>query len=144
MSDILCVYYSRTGKTEKAMTEIAQALDAELVKIEDGQDRSKLRGYWRSGLEAMSKKLCPIKPLQTERPLQEYRLVIIGTPRLGRSLLQPRQELFGAERREPAAGVLRAHPRRLRPLRRCAGAYGHFSQAHAPDGCVPAAGRCRL
>ena len=80
MSDILCVYYSRTGKTEKAMTEIAQALDAELVKIEDGQDRSKLRGYWRSGLEAMSKKLCPIKPLQTERPLQEYRLVIIGTP----------------------------------------------------------------
>ena len=36
MSDILCVYYSRTGKTEKAMTEIAQALDAELVKIEDG------------------------------------------------------------------------------------------------------------
>ena len=48
MSDILCVYYSRTGKTEKAMTEIAQALDAELVKIEDGQDRSQLRRYWRS------------------------------------------------------------------------------------------------
>ena len=80
MSDILCVYYSRTGKTERAMTEIAQALDAELVKIEDGQDRSRLRGYLRSGLEAMSKKLCPIEPVQTERPLQEYRLVIIGTP----------------------------------------------------------------
>ena len=78
MSDILCVYYSRTGRTEKAMGEIAQALDAELVKIEDGQDRSKLRGYLRSGLEAMSKKLCPIAPVQTERPLQEYRLVIIG------------------------------------------------------------------
>ena len=44
------------------MGEIAQALDAELVKIEDGQDRSKLRGYLRSGLEAMSKKLCPIAP----------------------------------------------------------------------------------
>ena len=26
------------------------------------------------------KKLCPIAPLQTERPLQDYRLVIIGTP----------------------------------------------------------------
>ena len=72
MSDILCVYYSRTGRTEKAMGEIAQALGAELVKIEDGQDRSKLRGYLRSGLEAMSKKLCPIAPVQTERPLQEY------------------------------------------------------------------------
>ena len=35
MSDILCVYYSRTGRTEKAMKEIAQALDAELVKIEE-------------------------------------------------------------------------------------------------------------
>ena len=75
MSDILCVYYSRTGRTEKAMGEIAQALDAELVKIEDGQDRSKLRGYLRSGLEAMSKKLCPIAPV-----LENYRLVIIGTP----------------------------------------------------------------
>ena len=62
MSDILCVYYSRTGRTEKAMGEIAQALGAELVKIEDGQDRSKLRGYLRSGLEAMSKKLCPHCP----------------------------------------------------------------------------------
>ena len=66
MSDILCVYYSRTGRTEKAMGEIARALDAELVKIEDGQDRSKLRGYLRSGMEAMSKKLCPIAPLQTQ------------------------------------------------------------------------------
>lgn len=80
MSDILCVYYSRTGRTEKAMKEIAQALDAELVKIEDGRDRSKLRGYLRSALEAMSRKLCPIEPVQTERPLQDYRLVIIGTP----------------------------------------------------------------
>ena len=80
MSDILCVYYSRTGRTEKAMGEIAQALDAELVKIEDGQDRSKLRGYLRSGLEAMSKKLCPIAPCERANSFREYRLVIIGTP----------------------------------------------------------------
>ena len=80
MSDILCVYYSRSGRTEKTMGEIAQALDAELVKIQDGQDRSKLRGYLHSGMEAMSRKLCPIEPVQTERPLNEYRLVIIGTP----------------------------------------------------------------
>ena len=76
------------------MGEIAQALGAELVKIEDGQDRSKLRGYLRSGLEAMSKKLCPIAPVQTERPLQEYRLVIIGTSCLGGPVRQPRQELL--------------------------------------------------
>ena len=31
MSNVLCIYYSRSGKTKKAMEEIAQALDAELV-----------------------------------------------------------------------------------------------------------------
>ena len=40
MRDILCMYYSRTGATRQAMTEIAQALDAELVELTDGVDRS--------------------------------------------------------------------------------------------------------
>ena len=31
MNDVLCIYYSRTGKTKAAMEEIAGALDAELV-----------------------------------------------------------------------------------------------------------------
>ena len=30
MSNILCMYYSRTGNTKKAMEEIAQELGAEL------------------------------------------------------------------------------------------------------------------
>ena len=30
MKDILCIYYSRTGNTKKAMEEIAEALDAEI------------------------------------------------------------------------------------------------------------------
>ena len=34
MRDILCMYYSRTGATRQAMTEIAQALDAELVGLD--------------------------------------------------------------------------------------------------------------
>ena len=33
MSDILCIYYSRTGNTKKAMEEIAAALDAELAEF---------------------------------------------------------------------------------------------------------------
>lgn len=44
MRDILCMYYSRTGATRQAMTEIAQALDAELVELTDGVDRSGARG----------------------------------------------------------------------------------------------------
>lgn len=48
MRDILCMYYSRTGATRQAMTEIAQALDAELVELTDGVDRQGARGYLRS------------------------------------------------------------------------------------------------
>ena len=55
MSDILCIYYSRTGNTKKAMEEIAAALDAELAELRDNA-------------------------LETARPLGDYRLVILGTP----------------------------------------------------------------
>ena len=39
MNDVLCIYYSRTGKTKAAMEEIAGALDAELVELRDGVER---------------------------------------------------------------------------------------------------------
>ena len=80
MRDILCMYYSRTGATRQAMTEIAQALDAELVELTDGVDRQGTRGYLRSGMDAMRRATLPLAPYETERPLSEYRLVILGTP----------------------------------------------------------------
>ena len=49
----LCVYYSRTGATEKLMKEIASELKCELVKLDDGVDRSGLGGWLRSGMQAM-------------------------------------------------------------------------------------------
>ena len=55
MSDVLCIYYSRSGNTRKAMEEIATALDAELVEITDGVDRSGTAGWLRSGMDAMRK-----------------------------------------------------------------------------------------
>ena len=42
MSEILCVYYSRTGNTKKAMEEIAQALDAELLELKDEVKREEI------------------------------------------------------------------------------------------------------
>lgn len=80
MPYILCVYYSRTGSTEKLMREIAQELNCEIVKLEDGVDRSGLRGWLRSGMQAMARRLPPVKPLKTALPLGVYDLVIIGTP----------------------------------------------------------------
>ena len=80
MHDILCIYFSRSGNTRAAAEEIAAALDAELAEITDGQDRSGLKGYFRSGLDAMRRTVQPIDPLQTERPLTDYRLVILASP----------------------------------------------------------------
>ena len=72
MSDILCIYYSRTGNTRRAVKEIAEALDAEIVAITDGRDRS--------GMDAMKLSTKPLNPFETARPLEEYRLVIVGSP----------------------------------------------------------------
>ena len=80
MKDVLCIYYSRTGKTKKAMREVAWALDAELVEITDGQDRKGFKGFMLSGMEAMRRSTRPIQPFETERNLEDYRLVILGTP----------------------------------------------------------------
>ena len=80
MSDILCIYYSRTGNTKKAMEEIASALDAELAELWDDADRSGWRGWLRCGLDAMRKSTRPVRPIETQKPLGEYCLVILGTP----------------------------------------------------------------
>lgn len=80
MKDILCIYYSRTGNTKKAMEEIAAALDAEIVELRDGVERSGLRGWLRCGRDAMRKETEPLLSFQTSQGLPKYRLVILGTP----------------------------------------------------------------
>lgn len=80
MSDILCMYYSRTGNTKNAMAEIAEALGADLVELSDDVDRTGWKGWLRCGLDAMRRTTDPLKDFETPRPLSEYRLVIIGTP----------------------------------------------------------------
>ena len=76
----LCVYYSRTGATEKLMREIAQELKCEIVKLDDGVNRAGVRGWLRSGMQAMAGRVPPVKPVKTAFPLDVYDLVIIGTP----------------------------------------------------------------
>lgn len=80
MSDVLCIYYSRTGNTKKAMEAIAGELDAELVALEDGVVRSGFMGWFRCGMDAMRKTTAALTPFETEKPLSQYRLVIVGTP----------------------------------------------------------------
>ena len=80
MNDILCIYYSRTGHTKKAMEEIAEALGAETVEIRDAVERGGFKGALHCGLDAMRKTTQPLSHYETEQPLGKYRLVIVGTP----------------------------------------------------------------
>ncbi len=80
MANILCVYYSRTGRTARLVRSIAQELDCEIVKLEDGVNRKGLSGWLASGLHAVARKVPPIKEFHTEKKLKEYDLVILATP----------------------------------------------------------------
>ena len=77
---ILCIYYSRSGKTRRAMEAVAATLEAELVELTDGVDR---RGSLRAVaacFDAVRRSTRPLEPFRTERPLDQYDLVILGTP----------------------------------------------------------------
>ncbi len=105
MSDILCMYYSRTGNTKKAMLEIAEALGAETVELRDAAERGGFGGWLRCGLDAMRKTTRPLSRFETERPLGDYRLVILGTPVwAGRcsSVMRAFLKAYGNELREVA------------------------------------------
>ena len=78
-NNVLCVYYSRTGNTRRVMEEIAGALDAELVELSDGVDRGGVRGWLRSGLDAVRRSSPKVK-FKAKWPVSDYRLVIVGTP----------------------------------------------------------------
>ena len=78
-NNVLCMYYSRTGNTKRTMEEIAKALNAELVEIQDGVDRGGARGWLRCGLDAV-RRSSPKVRFTTKWPLSDYRLVIVGTP----------------------------------------------------------------
>ena len=64
MRDVLCIYYSRTGNTKRVMETIAKEMDAELLALTDGVERSGLRGWLRSGMDAMKLSTKPLNPFE--------------------------------------------------------------------------------
>lgn len=80
MANILCVFYSRTGHTSKLVREIAREIDCEVVRLDDGVNRKGLSGWLLSGLQAVSRKVPPVKQPETKLKLRDYDLVILATP----------------------------------------------------------------
>ena len=80
MANILCVYYSRTGRTEKLMQRMANELGCEIVRLEDGVKRGGPIGWMASGLHAVSRKVPPVSRPETKKKLKDYDLVIVATP----------------------------------------------------------------
>ena len=71
--NILCLYYSRTGNTKKAMEEVAEALDCECLEIRDKVDRSGTMGYLRCCFDAMHKRTSAVSRPKCQKPLSDYK-----------------------------------------------------------------------
>ena len=103
--NILCLYYSRTGNTNKAMEEVAEALGCECLEIRDKIDRGGTMGYLRCCFDAMHKRTSAVSRPKCARPLSDYKLVIVGLQarhprhaRVGGSLLERDPRFFEAPR----------------------------------------------
>jgi flavodoxin len=87
MSNVLVVYYSRTGGTRQVAQTLADALGADVEEIVDTRERKGFWGYLRAGLGAML-----AKPAAIQEPVRDpaaYRLVVVGTPVWSSSVSTP-------------------------------------------------------
>ena len=107
MRDVLCIYYSRTGNTKRVMETIAKEMDAELLALTDGVERSGLRGWLRSGMDAMRKDCPDVLPFETERKLENYHR---RHPCVGGPVQQRGAQLSEAARQGTEPGGLCADP----------------------------------
>ena len=86
MARVLVVYYSRTSTTRTLAKRLASLLGADLEEIVDATDRRGLRGWLRSGYEAGRRLLAPIA---STRPIDDYDMVVVGSPVWMMSLSSP-------------------------------------------------------
>lgn len=75
---ILVVYFTRTGNTERVAKDIAAALDADIERIREKDDRSGCLGYFAAGRDGMNEKSTEIEPVKSRA--SDYDIVIIGSP----------------------------------------------------------------
>lgn len=77
-SDVLVVYYSRSGNTEAMAREIARKLQADIQNIKTEKYTLDFKGQREAGRDADLEVLPPISPAVMD--LSQYRLVFLGSP----------------------------------------------------------------
>lgn len=82
MSNVLIVFYSRTGTMRKVAQDMAAMTGWDLEEIHDQRDRRGVLGYLRAVLDTFLHRASPIRPIG--RSLDEYDLVVVGGPNWAR------------------------------------------------------------
>ena len=77
-TDVLVVYYSRSGNTEAMAKEIARKFEADLVRIESEKYSLDYKGWRHANRDADEKVLAEIEPKTID--MEKYRLVFLGAP----------------------------------------------------------------
>ena len=78
-SDVLVVYYSRSGNTEAMAREIARKFDADIVRIEAERYPLDFHG-WRNANNDADDKVTTVRIKPEIVDMDKYRLVFMGSP----------------------------------------------------------------
>jgi hypothetical protein len=77
-SDMIVLYYSRSGKTEAMARQIAQRFNADIFKISDQSYYQGLLGILRANRDAWFQKSAQIATEAID--FKKYRLIFVGSP----------------------------------------------------------------
>ncbi len=78
-SDVLVIYYSRSGNTEAMAREVARKFNADIVKIEAERYSLDYQG-WRNASNDADDKVTMVQISPEIVDMRKYRLVFIGSP----------------------------------------------------------------
>jgi flavodoxin len=87
MSNVLVVYYSRTGNTRRVAEELAARGGWDLERVIDTRPRDGLIGYLRSGFDSLFRRTTTLAPPRHDPA--DYDLVVVGTPVWNASVSTP-------------------------------------------------------
>ncbi len=77
-TDVLVIYYSRSGNTEAMAREIARKFQADIVRIESEKYSLDYKGWRHANRDADEKVLAKIEPETVD--MAKYNLVFLGAP----------------------------------------------------------------